>query len=103
MRTVTILAALMVSVLVAPAATARMAAAPVARYVDDRFGPILATPKHQALYFWNVERRDHRIHCTGACAKAWPPLAPAEGMTLPAGVPGELTTIERTDGTQQVA
>src|SRR5215212_9663806 len=34
--------------------------------------------------------------------KAWPPLAPAEGMTLPAGVPGELATIERTDGTQQV-
>ena len=40
--------------------------------------------------------------CYDDCAKAWPPLAPAEGMTLPAGVPGELATIERTDGTQQV-
>jgi predicted lipoprotein with Yx(FWY)xxD motif len=103
MRTVTILAALMASTLVAPVATARMAAAPVARYVDDRFGPILATPKHKALYFWMVEKRDHKIHCTGSCAKAWPPLivkrAPSRHI---AGIKGTFGTIRRPDGRLQV-
>ena len=83
--------------LLAPAAHA-----PAVRYVDDRFGAILATPKHQALYTWNVER-DFKIHCTGACARAWPPLL-AKGAVPKhvAGVKGTFGTIRRPDGRRQV-
>ena len=58
-------------------ASAPMAAtkAPVIKYKDDGFGFILATPKKQALYYWNVEKRaGGKLKCFGACAEAWPPL-----------------------------
>ncbi|MEZ4498798.1 MAG: hypothetical protein R2839_01775 [Thermomicrobiales bacterium] len=42
--------------------------------------------------------------CYGDCAKAWP-IFTAEGdpLTLPADIEGELTLIERTDGSTQIA
>ena len=77
---------------------------PVVRYVADQFGPILATPKQQALYTWNAER-DFKIHCTGACAKAWPPLIvkpKALVTTHVRGIAGTLGTVRRPDGRLQV-
>jgi predicted lipoprotein with Yx(FWY)xxD motif len=78
--------------------------APAIRYVDDRFGSILATPKKQALYYWQVEKRaGGKIRCTGACAKLWPPLYAKS--TVPkhvAGVKGTFGTIKRPDGRKQV-
>jgi predicted lipoprotein with Yx(FWY)xxD motif len=77
---------------------------PVARYVDDRFGPVLATPKQQALYTWDAER-DLRIHCTGACARLWPPLIVRFRSSVPPhirGIGGTLGTIRRPDGRLQV-
>jgi len=75
---------------------------PVARWVDPQFGPILATPKHQALYTWNVER-DFKIHCRRACAQAWPPLVVKRAVPKRiAGITGTFGTIRRPDGRLQV-
>ncbi len=78
------------------------APAPAVRYVDDQFGPILATPKKQALYYWKAEN-DFKVHCTGACAKLWPPLvvkrAPAKHLGT---IRGTFGTIRRPDGRLQL-
>src|SRR5919108_1705793 len=85
---------------------AATAPAPVIRYKDDQFGPILATPKKQALYYWNVEKRaGGKIRCTGACARAWPPLIVRTRSALPrtiTGIPGRFGVIRRPDGRLQV-
>ena len=79
---------------------------PAVRYVDDRFGAILATPKKQALYYWTTEKRaGGKIRCTGACASAWPPLIVRSAAAVPrkiAGVSGTFSTIRRPDGRVQV-
>jgi predicted lipoprotein with Yx(FWY)xxD motif len=78
--------------------------APVIRYVDDQFGPVLATPKKQALYTWNVEK-DFKIHCKGSCAKLWPPLIVRSKAAVPARIArimGMFGTIRRPDGRLQV-
>jgi len=84
-------------------ATAAMRA-PAIRYVDDQFGPVLATPKQQALYYWTAEN-DFKIHCKGACAKLWPPLVVRSKAAVPtrvAGIKGTFGTIKRPDGRLQV-
>jgi predicted lipoprotein with Yx(FWY)xxD motif len=78
---------------------------PVAiRYVDDKFGPILATPRRQALYYWTAEN-DFRIHCTDECAKLWPPLITRSRTAVPRRldrIKGTFGTIRRPDGRLQV-
>ena len=79
--------------------------APVIKQRDARFGPILATRAHKALYYWNVEKRDYRVHCTGACARAWPPLIVRSRSAVPrriAGIRGTFGVIRRPDGRLQV-
>ena len=79
--------------------------APVIKQRDARFGPILATRGHKALYYWNVEKRDFRVHCTGACARAWPPLIVRTRGAVPrriAGIKGVFGVIRRPDGRLQV-
>jgi predicted lipoprotein with Yx(FWY)xxD motif len=79
--------------------------APVIKQRDSRFGPILATRGHKALYYWNVEKRDFRVHCTGACARAWPPLIVRSRSAVPrriAGIKGTFGVIRRPDGRLQV-
>jgi predicted lipoprotein with Yx(FWY)xxD motif len=79
--------------------------APVVKLKDARFGPILARRDHQALYYWNVEKRDFKVHCTGACARAWPPLIVRSRSAVPsrvAGIKGTFGTIRRPDGRLQV-
>jgi predicted lipoprotein with Yx(FWY)xxD motif len=81
------------------------ARAPVIKLKDARFGSILARRDHQALYYWNVEKRDFRVHCTGACARAWPPLVVRSRSALPrriAGIRGVFGVIRRPDGRLQV-
>jgi predicted lipoprotein with Yx(FWY)xxD motif len=90
--------------LILASTTAAAAGAPVIRYRDDQFGAILATPKKQALYFWKVEKRaSGKIRCTGACAKAWPPLY-AKGAVARKirGITGTFGTVRRPDGRRQV-
>ncbi len=79
--------------------------APVIKQRDARFGPILATRGHKALYYWNVEKRDFRVHCTGACARAWPPLIVRSRSAVPrriGGIRGTFGVIRRPDGRLQV-
>jgi predicted lipoprotein with Yx(FWY)xxD motif len=105
MRLLTIsIAALVAGAVVAGAMGRTQAKAPAIRYVDDKYGPILATPTKRALYYWRVEKRaGGKIKCTGACAKAWPPLY-AQG-TVPrrvAGIKGTFGTIRRPNGRRQI-
>jgi predicted lipoprotein with Yx(FWY)xxD motif len=69
---------------------------------DPAVGSFLTDAEGNTLYLFTPDITPGESTCYDDCAESWPPLAPAEGMTLPAGVPGELATIERTDGTQQV-
>ena len=101
-----LIAALVVLGLAGFAQAAGDARKPAIRYVDDRFGAILTTPKKQALYYWTVEKRaGGRIRCTGSCARAWPPLIVRSKAAVPrriAGISGTFSTIRRPDGRLQV-
>ena len=98
------LLAVAASTLIIASTTTAAASAPVIKYRDDRFGPILATPKKQALYYWKVEKRaGGKIRCTGSCTKAWPPLyAKAAVPGKVRGIHGTFGTVRRPDGRRQV-
>jgi predicted lipoprotein with Yx(FWY)xxD motif len=98
---VTVLAA----AVLAPTAGSMTAPAPFIKLKSQSFGNILATRGHKALYTWNTEKADFKIHCTGACAQAWPPLLAASRTAVPrhvAGVTGTFGVIRRPDGRLQV-
>ena len=80
--------------------------APVRKLVHERFGAVLATPRRQALYYWNVEKRaGGKVRCKGACAKAWPPLIAASRRAVPKrirGIAGRFGVVRRPDGRLQV-
>jgi predicted lipoprotein with Yx(FWY)xxD motif len=102
MKTLALLAGVLATLVLGSARAAT--SAPVVRYVDDQFGPVLATPKKQALYTWNVEK-DFKIHCKGSCAKLWPPLIVRSKAAVPARIArikGTFGTIRRPDGRLQV-
>jgi predicted lipoprotein with Yx(FWY)xxD motif len=100
------LLALAAALVLAGAAASATTRPPAIKYRDDRFGPILATPKKQALYTWNVEKRaGGKVRCTGACAKAWPPLVVRSRAAVPrrlAGIRGTFGVVRRPDGRLQV-
>jgi predicted lipoprotein with Yx(FWY)xxD motif len=69
----------------------------------DGIGAVLADSKGFTLYHLTTERGD-AIRCLRACARMWPPLL-APGGEIPASasdLPGELATVERPDGGEQV-
>ena len=69
---------------------------------DPSVGAFLTDAEGNTLYLFTPDTTPGESTCYDECAESWPPLTPEDAMTLPAGVPGELATIERTDGTQQV-
>ena len=101
-----VLLTLAVLVLVPGALARDSVRAPVIKYRDDQFGPILATQTRKALYYWNVEKRaGGKVRCTGACARAWPPLIVKSRSAIPpriAGIPGRFGVIRRPNGRLQV-
>ncbi len=102
-RTALILAAF-AALAVAPAA-AQSDATLVTTFRDPTFGRVLARPDGQALYYWNREKRDFRVHCTGECARLWPPLIVRPGVSVPrriAGIRGTFGVIRRPDGRRQL-
>jgi predicted lipoprotein with Yx(FWY)xxD motif len=105
MRTLVLLIAVAGALVVASAPMAA-GSAPVIRYNDDQFGAILATPKKQALYFWNVEKgAGGKIRCTGACARLWPPLIVKSRSAVSrhfAGIKGTFGVVKRPGGKLQV-
>ncbi len=105
----TLIAVLAAAAAVAPVSAtavgaADRATAPVLKQRHARFGPILATRGHKALYYWTRER-DFRVRCTGACARAWPPLVVRSPAALPrriADIKGTFGVVRRPDGRLQV-
>jgi len=88
----------------ATAGTARTDAAVVSSFKHQTFGRVLARPDGQALYYWNRER-DFKVHCTGACARAWPPLIVKRGVAVPrriTGLRGTFGVVRRPDGRRQL-
>jgi len=88
----------------ASALGAREKTGPVVAWKTAKFGQILATPGHLALYTWNKEK-GLKVKCTGACAKTWPPLIIPHGTMAPkhiAGVMGTFGDVMRPDGSTQV-
>ena len=66
-------------------------------------GQFLTDAKGMTLYiFTKDEVGSGKSVCNGDCAVNWPPFY-AEDAALPEGVPGELTTIMRDDGSEQLA
>ena len=83
---------------------ATLDASPVVKWIAPKFGAIISTKGHLALYTWKKES-DKKVHCTGACAKTWPPLTIAHGTMVVkhvAGVMGTFGEIMRADGRTQV-
>lgn len=103
--------ALLVPILAAAATLAAAALAapaheaqPVVVWKTAKFGPILATKGHLALYTWNREKGG-AVRCTGACAATWPPLTVPAGTMVAKHVAhamGTFGTIRRPDGRTQV-
>ena len=88
----------------ATALGAAEATGPVIKLKTASFGQILATRGHLALYTWKKEK-GLKVKCTGACAKAWPPLTIPHGTMAPkhiAGVMGTFGDVMRPDGKTQV-
>jgi predicted lipoprotein with Yx(FWY)xxD motif len=87
------------------AVPALAASSPVAVIHSAKFGNVLASSKgHLAFYTWNKEK-DNKVHCTGACAKVWPPITVPKGTTVAAHVKGAMGvfgTIKRPDGSTQL-
>ena len=105
-RIVVLTAAALVAAVAATSAMALASAGePAIKLKDKRFGNILATPSHKALYYWSREQKDFKIRCTGACARAWPPLIVRSRAAVPkriAGVKGTFGVVVRPDGKLQV-
>jgi predicted lipoprotein with Yx(FWY)xxD motif len=82
------------------------AVAPVAKLKTTSFGYVLTRRDHQALYYWNVEKKaGGKVRCTGTCAKLWPPLLVRSATAVPktvAGIKGTFGVIRRPDGKLQV-
>jgi predicted lipoprotein with Yx(FWY)xxD motif len=69
-----------------------------------KYGTVLVSSNGRTLYHLTAEKRG-KIACTGACAKAWPPLTIMQGSKPTAGTgikQAKLGTIKRPDGTTQV-
>jgi predicted lipoprotein with Yx(FWY)xxD motif len=72
--------------------------------VDQKLGRVLTTPGKQAIYVWNKEPKG-KVRCTGACAKAWPPVLVKAGVVVPMhvkGIMGEFGTVRRASGARQL-
>lgn len=92
--------ALCAPLLLRPAAAQDMSSLQVSE--NPAVGAFLTDANGMTLYLFTMDTTANESMCDGDCAANWPP-APAEGMSLPEGVPGELGSIDRADGTQQAA
>jgi predicted lipoprotein with Yx(FWY)xxD motif/uncharacterized cupredoxin-like copper-binding protein len=70
---------------------------------DATLGAFFTDPKGMTLYMFTNDTTPGESTCYEQCATNWPPFTASEPLGLPGGVDGELTTINRTDGTTQIA
>ncbi len=71
---------------------------------QDPYGSYLTDGEGRALYMFTADTKGQSSACSGACAKAWPPLL-TEGDAVSAASAVDSTMIdslEREDGTMQV-
>jgi predicted lipoprotein with Yx(FWY)xxD motif len=68
---------------------------------DPTVGAFLTDAKGMTVYLFTKDTTKGQSSCSGDCATSWPPVAAADGMKLPAGVPGTLGSIDRDDGSKQ--
>jgi predicted lipoprotein with Yx(FWY)xxD motif len=106
LRNVAIAALAVLAVSGTAALAANQATSPklVRTIMDKKLGEVLTTSNRQAIYVWKSEPKG-KIRCTGACAKAWPPVLVKKGVVVPmhyAGIMGDFGTIRRPDGTRQL-
>jgi predicted lipoprotein with Yx(FWY)xxD motif len=66
-------------------------------------GAILTDAEGKTLYLFTPDTTAGESACNDDCAQNWPPLEATDSMTLPAGVPGELSSFDRADGKKQLA
>lgn len=65
-------------------------------------GTYLVGPSGRTLYLWLADSMG-KSNCSGACAKAWPPLTTTGKPEASGGaMSADLSTITRSDGTKQV-
>ncbi len=70
---------------------------------DPEYGTFFTDPDGMSLYiFLKDEPNSGKSTCYDQCEQNWPVFSSEEPLTLPDGVPGELGTITRDDGTTQV-
>jgi predicted lipoprotein with Yx(FWY)xxD motif/uncharacterized cupredoxin-like copper-binding protein len=70
---------------------------------DPTLGSILSDPSGRTLYLFTNDTTEGESTCYDKCATNWPPFTATEPLTMPEFVEGTLTTVQRTDGTTQVA
>ena len=95
-------AALVVAGLLTVAAGASTSGTVVTVTQNKTWGPILTLGNGDTLYRFTPDPKNMSV-CTGACARAWPPVLLAKGQKKPIGdgVRG-LGTITRANGARQV-
>lgn len=88
-----------------PSSSTPSSAAVVTVATVGSHGAVLVNAKGFTLYTYTPDGTGPST-CTGACAKAWPPLTLPAGTTTPYGgtsvQAGDLGTVTRSDGTLQV-
>lgn len=70
---------------------------------DPALGRYLADPAGMTLYLFSKDTVAGESTCYDDCATKWPPYMASGTLSLPMAVEGELSLVERTDGTTQVA
>lgn len=96
---------LIVSIMLAFAGSAALAqdTTTVETVSDPELGTYFTDPDGMALYiFLKDEPNSGKSTCYDKCEENWPVFSSEEPLSLPEGVPGELGTITRDDGTTQV-
>ena len=66
-------------------------------------GRYFSTPEGLTLYITENDSVANQSTCSGDCIVAWIPFSATKPLSLPPGVPGELTLFDRDDGSTQVA
>lgn len=70
---------------------------------DLALGSYLTDPDGMTLYMFTKDTVAGESTCYDECATKWPPVTAEEPLSLPMLVDGELSLIDRTDGTKQLA
>ena len=79
------------------------AATTVSVATSPELGDYLVTPDGKALYIYALDEPGQPSACNDNCAEKWPPYLVSGLPMLPEGVPGELSVIQRADGSSQLA